>query len=539
MRVPNPKKQRIPEVTWERVLKVFTAPENEQSTLSQIEADLSLNLSEFLQKNIVTSNKNPRDLEKNFLNFKVPNDPIFVSDQADFLLTKVLRQSVNVSSPKFIGHMTSALPYFMLPLSKIMIGLNQNTVKIETSKAFTPLENQVIGMMHHLIYERSTEFYQEFLHARDHALGVICSGGTIGNITGLWVARQKFFKKFGADIKATGLVAALKRTPFENLCVIVSKRAHYSFRKAIDLLGLGRDQLIQVDTDHFFKIDVEKLQAKLIECRKKKMGVLAIVGVAGTTETGTVDPLQELGKICLDNDIYFHVDAAWGGPVLFSERHKPKLSGIELADSVTIDAHKQMYCPMGAGLVLFKNPNDLNEIATTAQYVIREGSKDIGKHTLEGSKAGMAMMIHSGLQVFGRRGFELLINNGMEKAQEFAKLISANENFELISAPELNLSTYRYVPQKYREKLKNPNFCHDVNDLISKLTIEIQKEQRDHGKTFVSRTTIEVPRYDWQPLTVFRVVLANPLTTSAVFTEVLDEQIEIAERILDSAEGGI
>src|SRR5690606_6805686 len=127
----------------------------------------------------------PRALEQDFLDTKIPEDPIFVSEQAQFLLDKVVAQSVHTSSPSFIGHMTSAVPYFMLPLAKIMMALNQNLVKIETSKAFTPLERQVIGMLHRLVYDQDEAFYQESTQNYENALGVFCSGGTVANITGL------------------------------------------------------------------------------------------------------------------------------------------------------------------------------------------------------------------------------------------------------------------------------------------------------------------------------------------------------------------
>ena len=83
--------------------------------------------------------------------------------------------------------MTSALPYFILPLSKLMVGLNQNLVKIETSKAFTPMERQVLGMMHRLVYQDDEPFYQQWMHSANHSLGAFCSGGTIANLTALWV----------------------------------------------------------------------------------------------------------------------------------------------------------------------------------------------------------------------------------------------------------------------------------------------------------------------------------------------------------------
>jgi len=109
--------------------------------------------------------------ERTAASHDIPEQPSFVSDHTQFLLNKLVAQSVHTSAPSFIGHMTSALPYFLMPLSKIMIGLNQNLVKIETSKAFTPLERQVLGMIHNLIYHQDESFYQQWMHSADHSLG--------------------------------------------------------------------------------------------------------------------------------------------------------------------------------------------------------------------------------------------------------------------------------------------------------------------------------------------------------------------------------
>ncbi|MFA0697522.1 putative pyridoxal-dependent aspartate 1-decarboxylase, partial [Vibrio sp. 10N.222.49.C9] len=126
--------------------------------------------------------------------------------------------------------MTSALPYFLMPLSKIMIALNQNLVKIETSKAFTPLERQVLGMLHSLIYAQDDDFYAKWMHSAQHSLGAFCSGGTIANITALWVARNNAFPADGdfKGIEQQGIFKALKHYEYEGIAILVSERGHYS-----------------------------------------------------------------------------------------------------------------------------------------------------------------------------------------------------------------------------------------------------------------------------------------------------------------------
>ena len=332
-------------------------------------------------------------------------------------------------------------------------------------------------------------------------------------------------------IAREGLFKAMKHYGYDGLAILVSERGHYSLGKAADVLGIGRESLIAVKTDANNKIDTALLAEKMAELSAANIRVLAIVGVAGTTETGNVDPLHQLADLAEQYQCHFHVDAAWGGATLLSEKYRYLLNGIERADSVTIDAHKQMYVPMGAGMVVFKHPSAAHAIEHHAEYILRKGSKDLGSQTLEGSRPGMAMLVHACLQVIGRDGYEILINRSLEKARYFATLIAHNIDFELITEPELCLLTYRYVPAQVQKAMANasPEQLQRFNELLNGLTKFIQKRQREEGKSFVSRTRLTPARYQRQETIVFRVVLANPLTTEQILHDVLVEQDQLAQ----------
>jgi glutamate decarboxylase len=514
----------------QNLYRIFTIPEAPSSTLGKVDQDITHDLAGFLQKHVVASGATLKEIEKDFSNFNVPEQPTFVSDYASFLKDTLVAQSVHTASPGFIGHMTSAMPYFMLPLARILIALNQNTVKVETSKAFTPLERQVLAILHRLIYEFDDSFYARFIHDSRSALGAFCSGGTIANITALWLARNRMCAPDGdfGGIANEGIFKALKHLNCEGLTVLVSRRAHYSIPKAVDVLGLGRDNLILVDTDDNNRVDMRSLRNACARVESENKKIMALVGIAGTTETGTVDPLEEMADLARDIGCHFHVDAAWGGPTLFSDTNRWRLRGIERADSVTIDAHKQLYVPMGVGMVMFKDPQAVSAIEHHAAYILRPGSKDLGTHTLEGSRPGKAMLVHAGLHIIGRRGYELLIDQGIERAQNFADMISAHPDFELITAPELNILTYRYNPEWLQRKMveAKAEVVEEINRKLDDVVVAVQKAQRAAGKTFVSRTSLAPTRYKGQTITVFRVVLANPLTTDAILESVLEEQRE-------------
>ncbi|EOW9477442.1 pyridoxal-dependent aspartate 1-decarboxylase PanP [Vibrio cholerae] len=522
------------QVNFDSLLKIFTVPEGPDSTLTKIDEELSRNLNHFLRKHIVAEEKPLKEIEKDFSNAHIPEQPQFVSDHTQHLLDTLVSHSVHTASPSFIGHMTSALPYFLMPLSKIMIALNQNLVKIETSKAFTPLERQVLGMIHRLIYGETDHFYQQWMHSAEHSLGAFCSGGTIANITALWVARNNALKAEGdfPGVEKAGLFKAMRHYGHEGLAILVSERGHYSLKKAADVLGIGQEGLVAVKTDAHNRICPHDLEQKITELKANKIKVFAVVGVAGTTETGNIDPLRTIAQICQREQIHFHIDAAWGGATLMSNRYRGLLDGVELADSVTIDAHKQLYIPMGAGMVLFKDPNAMRSIEHHAQYILRQGSKDLGSHTLEGSRSGMAMLVYASMHIISRPGYQLLIDQSIEKARYFADLIDAQTDFELVSQPELCLLTYRYLPAHVHMALEKSQGVQraQLNELLNELTKFIQKKQRETGKSFVSRTQLNPHQWDKLATIVFRVVLANPLTTKEILHNVLDEQREIAQQ---------
>ncbi|MEW7976651.1 MAG: pyridoxal-dependent aspartate 1-decarboxylase PanP [Candidatus Sedimenticola endophacoides] len=530
--LPKGRDQKNAVASLGNLFRIFTVPESPDSTLGKIDEEISRNLNGFLRDRIVATDKDLARIEEDFSDPGIPEQPTFVSDYTEFLMETLVAQSVHTASPGFVGHMTSAIPNFMLPLSRIMTALNQNLVKIETSKAFTPLERQVLGMLHNLVYGCEAAFYGKWMHNRNAALGAFCSGGTIANITALWAARNNLFPAAGEfrGIAREGFHRALRHYGYEGVAVLVSQRGHYSIGKAADLLGIGREAIVSVATDRYNRIDPDQLEDACQRLREQNIRVMAIVGIAGTTETGNVDPLDRLADIAQTEQCHFHVDAAWGGPTLFSNTHKGLLKGIERADSVTIDAHKQLLVPMGAGMVLFKNPTALSSIEHHAEYILRRGSKDLGSHTLEGSRPGSAMLVHAALQILGRKGFELLIDLGIEKAGHFALMIGEAEDFELITHPELNLLTYRYVPAPIQEVLRTaaPEQTAGINTRLDKLNKRIQKAQRAAGKTFVSRTRLCPAGHPGQTITVFRVVLANPLTGEEMLRQILDEQRTIA-----------
>ncbi len=472
--------------------------------------------------------------EAQFTSVDLPEDPTAPQAHADHLLHDVFRHVMPVASPAFVGHMTSSLPSFMPSLAKIVAALNQNVVKLETSGALTGLERQVIGMLHKLVFSRDGGFYAQWLHNPEHSLGAFCAGGTTANLAALWASRNNVLRARDGfpGLHNAGLMAALRHYGYDGLAIVVSERGHYSLRKAADVLGIGRDNLVPVAVDGDGRIRIDKLRETLADLKVRNIRPMAIVGIAGSTETGAVDPLDAMADVAQEAGCHFHVDAAWGGATLLSERERWRFAGIERADSVVIDAHKQFYVPMGAGMVLFRDPAWTQEIIQHANYIVRKGSVDLGRHTLEGSRGAAAVMLYANLHLLGRKGLARLIDTGIDNAKYFASLIEQQPDFELDSRPQLCILTYRHVPEAVRAALLSASTPAErreqIQQALDALTISIQEMQRDAGRSFVSRTQLTSSQWGGRAIAVFRVVLANPDTTHDILQGVLAEQRALA-----------
>lgn len=519
--------------TGDWVRSLFTSYDDLLSD-SDLEAKLSGIVREFLLADRTGSSDTIEELAREITSSRIPIEPSNPDQYLDYLATNVIPHCVHTSSPRFIGHMTSALPHFVRPLSGLVTALNQNMVKIETSKVLTAYERQSIAMMHRQLFGLGDQFYNRHLQHGSSTLGMVVSGGTVANITALWCARNACLGSHDSfrGVEREGLGAALQYYGYKGAVIAGSALMHYSFDKAAGLLGFGTEGILKIAPDSDNRIDLIRLRETLEECRRKKLRVIAIVGVAGTTDCGSVDPISEMAEIARECDAHFHVDAAWGGPCIFSERNRHKLAGIELADSVTIDCHKQMYLPLGIGMLLLRNPVLGQGIEKHARYIIRANSLDLGKRSLEGSRPALIVLLHAALNLLGRKGYEWLIDEGIRKAEYMARSIRDRSEFELLADPTLNILVYRYLPLALRQKRSQHRLTPADNDHINRCNESLQRIQRQSGRSFVSRTSLDL-KFDTEArvVTALRAVLANPLTTENDIEAVLEEQKEIGSTL--------
>ncbi len=515
---------------WNALIRIFISPESEVSRAIMVKymRPILFGLHDFLKKHVgFTQEVSLKKLATRFTNTVVKENPEEkLGDVITELMEDIAPYAVNVASPYFVGHMTSAIPFFMVHLRTIVTAINQNVVKVETSKIVSVLEKQTLAKLHRIVFRMDASFYETHVQNTDTTLGCFVEDGTLANITALWVARNIMFapKEGFSGVEKEGIAAAYRAYEVERCVVLVSRLGHLSIRKAGGVLGIGNHNVIAIDVDENNKIDLDCLKKTInsLKSDKVKTKIMAIVGIAGTTETGTVDPLVEIAKICSKYGIHFHVDAAWGGPTMMSEKYRYLLKGIECADSITIDGHKQLYMPMTCGMVYFKNPAIMDNVVYYANYVNRPSSVDLGIKSLAGSREAISIVLGSALKIMGIKGYALLIEHGIETAKKFADEINKRLNFELVTKPELNILTYRLHPPNI-----NKEETTEYNKKLNKINTTVQILQREAGNSFVSRTKLKKTFGNSEEVVVLRCVIMNPMTDINILRNILDEQEEI------------
>jgi glutamate decarboxylase len=509
-----------------RLLKIFQPSSTSLTVVNEMVDRVSR---DFIETNIFcTANVSEGEIAERFKEPNIREDPEDISDYMETLVRDVVTDSIHTSAPQMIGHMTSALPGYMMPLSKLLVAMNQNVVKTETAKTVTFLEREALAKLHRVIFNFDEKFYSEHIQNPKGMLGIFTSGGTLANTSALWIARNQ---KLGASadgrfkgVEREGLVRALRYHGYDDMIIIGSALMHYSLDKAADLLGVGVQGLVKIPVDTNYQVDLAMMEQKILQAIENKTLIAAVIGICGTTETGAIDDLQGMACLAAKYGLHFHVDAAWGGPCIFSSLHRHKAKGIALADSVTLDGHKQLWLPMGCGMVFLKDPYAVNAVSKTANYIIRKDSYDLGKFTIDGSRGAQAIYLHANLEVLGLRGYEVLFDRTVRIARYMARCILRSTNFELLVKPMSNILLYRWIPAPLRQMAWEATLTDEENETINEANRKLQDLQKQRGKTFVSRTTINAPKYNQKPIVGLRVVIGNPLTTEADIDAVFWDQ---------------
>jgi len=404
-------------------------------------------------------------------------------DPTDFF-KKVISQSTKLHNPRYMGHQVGVIAPIAATASMLTALLNNGMAVYEMGLVSNPLEKIVTDLMAKRIgFDKKSG-------------GILTSGGTLANLTALLAARAKYASN---DVWEAG--------NYEKLAVMVSEEAHYCIDRAVRIMGMGSEGIIKIPTNEDFQMRTELLEKYYQEAVAKGYHVIAIIGSSCSTSTGSYDDLNEIGKFAHTKKIWFHVDGAHGGAVIFSEKYKYKVEGIELADSVVIDWHKMLLTPALVTALIFKNNDDSYQIFhQKAQYLwANQTSQDwfnSGKRTFECTKLMMSVKVYAILKTYGEKLLEEHVNYLYDLGIQFAEMIEAHPDFELGANPACNIVCFR---------LKNKQDA-EIQ--------EVRRELLENGKFYIVQTILRERTY-------LRVSLMNPLTTIDDLEELLVDILKI------------
>jgi len=247
---------------------------------------------------------------------------------------------VQVTHPRYFGLFNPSVTLASVLADTLVAMYNPQLANWRTSPIANEIERHTLGWL-------TAKF-----GLPAEASAMFTSGGTEANLSAVVVALTRAFPDYGEQ----GL-HCLSAVP----TVYLTEEAHNGYNKIAHMTGLGRKALRIVATDRHLKLDTKVLERRVAEDRKNGFAPLMVIGTAGTTATGVIDPLEEIGQFCRKENLWFHVDAAWGGAAIISPELKHHLAGIEAADSITCDAHKWFSVPMGAGMFFCRHPHRVAE----------------------------------------------------------------------------------------------------------------------------------------------------------------------------------
>lgn len=335
----------------------------------------------------------------------------------------------------------------------------------------------------------------------DTAGGLFVSGGSMANITALAVARHKKLQD-----------------RVEGALVYCSDQTHSSVERGLRLMGLQDSQLRKLPSDSQFRLDIAELQ-RAVEADRAAGGVpFCVVANAGTTNTGAIDPLPELAEYCRQQQLWLHVDGAYGAAAALCERGRALLEGMARADSLVLDPHKWLFQPYEIGCVLVRDVRWLKEtfhiLPEYLQDIVgQEGEINFCDHGVQLTRGFRALKLWMAIKVFGRQAFESALNRGFEHAELAEAAVRELPGWQVVTPAQMGILTFRYAPEGVTEER--------LNELNQKLVGELIAD----GYAMISSTVL-------RRQTALRMCPINPRTTEADIRETIRRLDVIGKRLL-------
>ncbi|HMQ48843.1 MAG TPA: aminotransferase class I/II-fold pyridoxal phosphate-dependent enzyme [Saprospiraceae bacterium] len=403
---------------------------------------------------------------------------------------EVLNRAIAVHHPNYMGHQVCSVAPEAALAALVDSLLNNGGAVYEMGMVGTPMERAILKKL-----ARKIGFGEE-------AEGIITSGGTLANLTALLAARQ---------VKAKDQV--WESGSNSRLALLVSEEAHYCVDRAARIMGWGSEGIIKIPSDDRFRMRTELLEEYYEQAKAEGKEVIAVVGSACSTSTGSFDDLEAIGQFCQQHQLWFHVDGAHGGAFVFSKQHKELLNGIEMADSVVTDFHKMMMTPSITTALVFKNGrHSYQTFAQKAHYLWSSQTEqewyNMGKRTFECTKSMMVIKIYRLMHQYGDAFFESYLDQMMALSQRFASMLAAHPAFEMACPPQCNIVCFRVHP-------------HEDEAQNDALNLSIRQALLEEGTFYIVQTNIRGRHY-------LRVTLINPNTNEQHLAALMGRISELA-----------
>ena len=392
---------------------------------------------------------------------------------ADELLAEVAPQlfenSLHNGHPRFLGYISSSAAPVGALADMLAAALNANVAKWDLSPVASEIEGRVLSWV------------AELVGYPNDAAGIMTSGGNVANLIGFLAARRA-----GAswNVRRQGVGVDHPR-----LTAYASLETHTWIEKAADVSGLGLDSIRWIDTDAAQRLSLDSLRQRVQTDRQNGAKPFVVVATAGTISTGAVDPIRELAAFCREEDLWLHVDAAYGGPAACLPEAPPDLHALHLADSVATDPHKWLHTPIEAACVLTRDPDALQEtFGFRPDYYNFDPHADGGvnfyERGLQNSRGFRALKTWLCIRQAGLAGIRASIRDDIALAREFFDAVDQLPDFEARSN-ELSVTTFRYKPSSLQSAGA------EAEEYLDELNSAIVNDVQRSGKAFISNAVVD------------------------------------------------
>jgi L-2,4-diaminobutyrate decarboxylase len=430
----------------------------------------------------------------------LPDESCSAAQAAD-IFKNVVANSIAVTDPSTIAHLHCPPLLAALAGEVVISALNQSMDSFDQAPIATIVEQKLV----------------RFLCAEAGLLastdGTFTTGGSQSNYMGLLLARDAFVQKqWNWSVQKLGLHPETRR-----LRILCSEVSHFTVEKSAAQLGLGTDSVVRIAVDNHFSMSTVDLRRTIDDLQAQSLLPIAIVATAGTTDFGSIDPLPEIVEVARAVGAWLHVDAAYGGALLFSPTHRDKLAGLEAADSLSIDFHKLFWQPIPCSAFLLREARNFDYIKMHADYLNPEGHEqqgvpDLVTRSLLTSRRFDALKLWISFRTLGRKKLAEMIDRTVSLAGHAAQVIRRKPDLQLLCEPQLSTVVFRVLP---------PRASIDADELNAR----VRQRLFESGRAIIGNTRVKTRQ-------CLKFTCMNPAVTEAELENLIDAILQVASDLV-------